>query len=379
MAQGNDSVGGQKIFFRRTYRIDLHSKMAADPRDFSCGNRTRKDNRMIAPTKRCTVPLMFILFAFVLNGLATPGSDHFPLRNTFAMPHVWGQIDHMAFDPVKLRLFVAALSTNAIEVIDTRTANLLRPLAGLNKPQGVLYISELKCLAVSNGGNGTVQFYNGESLKRTCATALGKDADHLRYDPSSRLIYAGFGKGALAVLDAASGKHLRDIILPAHPEAFELEASGQRIFVNIPDSGRIAVVDRKQQMVTATWRVKGMRANVPMALDEHNHRLFIGFRKPAKLVVLDTETGREIALLDCAADADDLYYDAANKRIYLSAGAGEIDSFNQLDADRYLRLPRCKTAPGARTSLLIAKRNVLYVAVPPLGARPAQIREYGIR
>ena len=334
---------------------------------------------MTAQPNHRKFPLFIVLLAVLVIGKNPPVSEQLPLRATIALPQVYGRIDHMAFDPIGQLLFVAALSSGTVEVIDVRTAKRTRALSGLSKPQGVLYVAEFSCLAVSNGGNGTVQFYRGTSFLHTETVTIGNDPDNLRYDATAKQIYVGYGSGALAVLDAATGKRGKDIKLPAHPESFELEIKGTRIFANVPDSGQIAVIDRKRHKVVAVWRVRGMRTNFPMALDERNHRLFVGFRSPAKLVVLDSETGREIAVLDCAGDGDDLFYDAANKRIYLSGGAGEIDVFNQLDADRYLRLPSVPSAPGARTSLLVPERKALYVAVPRQPYRTAQIREYGLR
>ena len=115
-----------------------------------------------------------------------------------------------------------------------------------------------------------------------------------------------------------------------------------------------------------------------MALDDENRRLFIGCRSPARLVVLNSDTGREVASLDCIGDADDIFYDAVNKRLYLSGGSGGIDVFGQTDADHYVHLSRTITARGARTSILVPERKVLYVAVPRLLMRTAQVRAYGI-
>src|SRR5439155_21804030 len=149
-------------------------------------------------------------------------------------------------------------------------------------------------------------------------------ADNLRYDPSAKLLYVGYGKGALAVVDPDHAKKIADIPLDGHPESFQLEQSGQRIFVNVPSAKQVAVVDREKKTVIAKWIINDAQANFPMALDESNHRLFIGCRRPAKLLVLDTDSGKTIASPECCGDADDVYYDAASKRIYLTGGEGCI-------------------------------------------------------
>jgi len=69
-----------------------------------------------------------------------------------------------------------------------------------------------------------------------------------------------------------------------------LERSGPRIFVNVPSAAQVAVIDRESMKVVATWPVTGAASNYPIALDEPNHRLFIGCRRPAKVLVYHTAT-----------------------------------------------------------------------------------------
>ena len=102
----------------------------------------------------------------------------------------------------------------------------------------------------------------------------------------------------------------------------------------------------------AGWTIKDFHSNFPMALDEADHRLFVGTWHPARLAVLDTRSGKVIADLKACGDADDLFCDPTSKRISMSCGAGFIDVFQQKDADHYLEVEKISTASGARTSLL---------------------------
>src|SRR5260370_11281954 len=128
--------------------------------------------------------------------------------------------------------------------------------------------------------------------------------------------------------------------------------------------------------VIATLPVVGAKSNFPMALDEANHRVFIGCRRPAKVLVYDTTVGKEVGSFDIVGDTDDLFYDAARKRLYVSGGEGYIDVFQQEDATRFTRAAHMATAAGARTSLFVPEQNRLYRAVPHRGAPKAEIRGY---
>jgi len=147
----------------------------------------------------------------------------------------------------------------------------------------------------------------------------------------------------------------------------------------LPSADQIAVVDRNALKVIATWPVTSAKANFPMALDEANHRMFVGCRRPAKVLVYDTTTGKEVASFDIVGDTDDLFYDVARKRLYVSGGEGYIDVFQQQDGNRFARLARVATAAGARTSLFVPDQNRLYLAVPHRGSQKAEIRIYEAR
>ena len=113
-----------------------------------------------------------------------------------------------------------------------------------------------------------------------------------------------------------------------------------------------------------------------MALDEADHRVFIGCRLPARLLVFDTEAGKEIAKLDLHGDCDDVFYDPARRQIYASCGEGFIDIFTQTDADHYGLKESIPMVRKARTCFWTGDH--LYLAVPRRGDQAAEIRDYTI-
>ncbi len=115
-----------------------------------------------------------------------------------------------------------------------------------------------------------------------------------------------------------------------------------------------------------------------MALDETNHRLFIGCRSPSKLVVLNTESGNLVASIGISSDTDDIFYDSKRHRIYAICGAGKIDIIEQTSANAYKALAKIDTANGARTGLFVPDRDTIFVAVPHRGSQQAAIRAYQI-
>jgi hypothetical protein len=206
---------------------------------------------------------------------------------------------------------------------------------------------------------------------------LGDDSDNVRYDAAAKRLWVGFGSGALAAVNPADGAVAGIVKLAGHPESFQLERSGPRIFVNVPTADHVAVVDRAAMKVVATWPVAA-RANYPMALDEAGHRLIVGCRRPAKALVFDTTSGKQVAALDIVGDTDDLFYDVARRRLYVSGGEGALDAFQSDDGNRFTRIAHVSTPAGARTSLFVPELHRLFLAVPHRGAQHAEIRVFEV-
>ncbi|HTQ31003.1 MAG TPA: YncE family protein [Opitutaceae bacterium] len=299
------------------------------------------------------------------------------LEQAIPLPGIEGRIDHLSLDAARGRLFVAALGHNSVEVVDLKKGAVAQSITGLAEPQGVLYAPESNRLFVANGDDGTLRVFDGATLARIKTFSLSADADNLRYDAWTGRVYVGCRRGALDIVDAGADRILGDVSLDAHPEAFALETGGPRIFVNVPGAHEIAVVDRTAQKTIAHWPIGLAAANFPLALDETDHRLFVGCRLPARLLVFDTTTGREIAKCDLHGDCDDLFYDVSRRQIYASCGAGFIDVFAQADAGHYALCESVATAPKARTSFFDGDR--IYLAVPKRGDQPAEIRCYRLR
>ena len=318
-------------------------------------------------------------------------SSSFNLIQAIAIPNVNGRIDHMAIDIRGQKLFVAELENNSLDIVDLKAGKRIHSMNNnnnvglLNEPQSIVFIPELNRIFVSNGQDGTVDVFDARSYSLIKKIKLpSDDADNMRYDPGSKLVYVGYGEGALGIINATSYNILGNIALNGHPESFQLEdykqaLSGhkQRIFINVPQSNSIAVVDDIQKsVVSKTWSITNAQNNFPMALDETNHRLFVGTRDPPKLLVFDTNSGKVISALDIANDADDIFYDAAKKRIYISCGEGFINIFQQEDANHYSALAAVPTAQGARTSLFAPELHRFYLAVPHIANQESKILVY---
>jgi hypothetical protein len=302
------------------------------------------------------------------------GAEPLKLAQIIPLPGVKGRFDHFSIDAKGKRLFVAALGNNTVEVLDLVGGKRIHSISGMSKPQGVLFLADRNELLVANGDDGTLKVLDATDFKVKHKLTEMPDVDNVRLDPHTSEAWAGYGDGALARV--LVGVHKGTIKLAGHPESFQLEKQGWRVFVNVPDAKQIAVVDTRKDSVVTTWPMLNFQANFPMALDEPNHRLFVGCRKPARLVILDTEAGKSVTDLAISGDTDDLFYDAIRKRIYIGCGEGFIDVVEQSSGDSYQRVAKIPTAVGARTCFLSLDLDRLYLAVPDRGNQKAEIRLY---
>jgi hypothetical protein len=302
-----------------------------------------------------------------IGGLGSSSALHaegapLSLEASISLGPIKGRIDHLAFDRTRQRLYVAELGNDSVGILDLGARRLMRTVSGFDEPQGIGYEPATDTIYVANAGDGSVRVFRGEDFAALGQIALGDDADNVRIDAAARRVYVGYGGGALAVIDATTRKRLAEISLRGHPESFQLDPAGARIFVNVPDAREIAVVDRETQREVASWSTDNMRSNFPLALDPARNRLVSIFRHPARLAAFDLRTGRSLSGSDVCADSDDVFVDSRRQRIYVICGEGFVDSL-AASADKYTRVGQLATSGGSRTGLFVPELDRLLVAV----------------
>jgi len=221
--------------------------------------------------------LLALAFVSILTGTLVHAGEPLVLESKIPLGDVKGRIDHLAVDAERQRLYVAELGNNSVGVVDLKERTLLRTLHGFREPQGIAYEPSSDTIYVANAGDGSVRLLHGEGLTPAGAIELGEDADNIRIDVRSHRVLVGCGSGALAVIDPGRRQKIADIRLKAHPESFQVEPQGGRVFVNVPDANEIAVLDLATAKQTVTWPTKNLRANFPLAIDAERQQVVVMF------------------------------------------------------------------------------------------------------
>jgi YVTN family beta-propeller protein len=326
--------------------------------------------------KAITILIIASCFHYCFAQTSAP-NQKLELLTSIQLPNVIGRIDHLAFNNKNQTIFVAALGNNSVEVVDLKNRKVIHSIKDLHEPQGIKYIPESNTIFVANGENGECDIYNADTYQLITSIKMpGGDADNVRYDKTAGKIFVGYGDGGIAVIDAKTSKQLADIKLPGHPESFQLSSDSKKLYVNVPDMQMLATIDLDKFTITDKWKIEIAKANFPMALDADNHRLFAGCRNPAKLLVINSESGNIITQIDIDSDTDDVFYDSLSKQIYVSCGGGYVDIIKQNGADKYEVTSRIESRSGARTSLFVPELNQLLVAAPARSGNEAQLMIY---
>ena len=312
---------------------------------------------------------------------ATFGENYLHLTKTISLPGVKGRIDHLDINLKDQIVYIAALDNNTIEVVDLNSEKVVHSIAGLDEPQGIAYIPQTEEILVANGGSGDCYFYNAKTYEKVAATHLKSDADDVRYDSVNQKIYVGYGKGGIAIIDAQSRKQTGDIKLTGHPEGFGVDAKNNLLYVNLPGPDLISVLDLKQLKFIRNISKNYRSGNFPMAMDSSGNTLFIGYRHPGKLVVMNATSGHRVRVNDLTNDSDDLFYDEVTKRIYVSCGGGYtnlgyINIFQFQGGDKYTQIANIPTRNNARTSLLVSQMHFFLLAEPSDRNHEAQLLVY---
>src|SRR5258708_4181917 len=260
-----------------------------------------------------TIAILLLTCGLFVAKMQSQEAAPLKLVQTYKLPaDVKGNFDHFAIDLAGNRLFATPEAYKAVLVFDLKTGNIIHKISGIEKPHAILYRDDLKRLYVTDG-------------------EAGKKVVDIKVDGDTL-------------------------------EAMALDKSSSRLYLNNKAKSQVDVIDREKRTLIASWPVTLAKTNVAMAYDEANHRLFIACRSGG-IVVIDTQSGKELSVLPITKGVDDLVFDAASKRLYASCD-GDVSVYEQNTPDSYKLLGKVPTGPLARTALLVPQINHYFVAVP---------------
>ena len=252
--------------------------------------------------------LLIVAVSFTLSARAF-AQGVWAVEKTF---HIGGEggFDYITVDVKSHRLYVPR-STHTM-VIDADSGKTVGDIIGQKHNHGVAVVPELARGFISDGAGSIVIFdLNSNAVLGTVAAK--EDADGIIYDSSTGLVLVACGDaGVLITLKADADPKTAVIDAPiglgGKPEYLAADGDG-KVYVNLEDKDQVAVVDLKARKVLAHWPVAPGGSPVGLAIDTEKHRLFIGCRKPQKMIVMSTDDGKVVGDLPIAAGVDATRWD----------------------------------------------------------------------
>jgi DNA-binding beta-propeller fold protein YncE len=362
--------------------------------------------------KRFLAILVTLLTAFILKAQGQEAmSQQLPMMHmagilglveTIPLPGD-GYMDHLTVDVKGQRLFVSGEAAKTLITVDLRAGKVIHETKGLSAmPKKPFYLPETDEVwtTLTDSSVAVISGTTYEVVKTVKLSGYGdpnRGADNAAYDAASHLIYAGVevfenfgGSGqhgstdaSIDIVDTKTAKLAGSIKLPGgDPAGIAIEPSGKKLYVTMGDivdgDSHVAVIDLEKRAVVAQWPITGGPVPHTAGLDAAHHRLLVGSRtiahtgniggghqhEPGKLVVIDTETGKVVQVLDSVGGADDLQYDAATGRIYFVGTTGTVAVFKEMDPDHFQLLGKVPTGAISKTGLWVPELKRFYSAVP---------------
>jgi DNA-binding beta-propeller fold protein YncE len=300
---------------------------------------------------------------------------------------VKGKFDHLVVDLQGHRLFTAAMDHKSVEVFDIRTGKLIHSITAIQRPHALLYREDLQRLYVTDADAAELKIFDGKTYQLIKAVKLLGGADAIAYDPATKYLYVVNGGdeikapySLISVVDTTIGQKVGDIRFGSETlEGMVLEKSSPKMYVNNRAKNRVDVIDRNTHQLLASWPVTLGKVNDPVALDEANHRLFVGCRS-GQVVIFDTETGKELQALPIGDWVDEVEFDPATKRIYAACGGtGNVDVYEETDPDHYKSIGKIPSGPWGKNGRLVPELNRYFVPVPQHGNKNAEVLVYSVQ
>ncbi len=338
-----------------------------------------------------SIPLIRpLVLSALLTALALPAQQvsSVKLIHSVDLPGYSGDFDHFAVDYDRNRLLLAAEDHGTLEVFDLKTSAHLRSVAGFGNPHSILVRKGSPTVLITDSEKQGATLRDATTYAMKSAVALAPGSDTSKYDVASNTLYVVTGgkdvnqkTANLEAVNPDSGVVLGKVTFDDnHVEAMAFVESDPRLFINLTQTNKLAVVDRKTLKVLNTWPVTPAKQNAMVAFDPSQHRLYVVCRDPGMVVVMNSDSGAVVTTLPAPLRSDEVQYDANAHRLYVPGGEGYMGIYDTSDPDHLKQVERVVTAPGAKTGLLLPSMHRLFLAVSPGETKAmAKVLTYEVR
>lgn len=319
-----------------------------------------KTNKITHTISRLSLAMFISTSALAQSG--TPAPSEAGPYHVSQIFHVGGQggWDYLTVDPDHKLLYVPR-STHTM-VLDARTGKTVADIPGQKRNHGVALVPSAGRGFITDGNDGSVTVFDLKTYAVLGKVKTEQDSDGVIYDPASGKVLVVCGDPGLLIpitpnLDLATGSADAKVELGGKPEFLAADGEG-KAYINLVDKNQVAVVDTKTMKVLDKWPTAPGGSPVGMSMDVAQRRLFIGCRKPQKLVVMDADNGKVLANFPIGAGVDATKFAGD---IFASCGDGTLTVVRETPPGKFQAIQTVQTPRGARTMGVDPTTDTLYL------------------
>jgi DNA-binding beta-propeller fold protein YncE len=331
--------------------------------------------QIIAVLAAVIVACLTMVFVYLVDPGTPSKSKFMTFEGYIELPKggLFNVLDYLTLNDSSL--FVTSESSGALfkVALDMNHLSLssVSEMPGGGAVHGVALLLDHNVAFITRSEENTVDVFDPNTLQQLGRIPVADDADAIRYDPSTKLIYVANGDAKLATLiDPEKRVTVGTIPLPGKPEFPALDSRSGLLYQNLEDVNSLAAIDLGKRSVVGQWSLAPCKGPSGMAIDSGQRRLFAVCSGNAKLVVFDMETHRVITSMKIGGGPDSVALDQTLHRIYSAGMAGKLTVIQQDGPDAYRVLDEIRTHYGAHTLAVDPVSHKVLVAYASLLAHP---------
>jgi DNA-binding beta-propeller fold protein YncE len=307
-----------------------------------------------------------LVLAAPVGAQDAPGPPGLKVVSRIAGPD--GGWDYASFDPARRRIYVA--HGDRVMAIDADTGAVTADFAQGAHLHAVVPVPGTNLLVTTNGGDASAKVLDATDGKLIASVPTAKDPDGATYDPSSGMVVVVNGdSGLVSLVDPNSAKVVGTITVGSGLEFPAADGRG-KLYVNIEETGEIAVIDIDARKVLARYPMPGCKGPTGLALTADQRLISACANGVAK--ILDAATGRELASLVIGARPDAVLLDGGRGLAYIpSAMTGTLAVIALSGPAANTIIETAPTQRGARTGAVDLKNGKIYLPTADYAAPAA--------
>ena len=314
-----------------------------------------------------------LLLSGAASAQTAPAAAPYHLLHTIPIGGEGGW-DYLSVDPAGERLYLS--HGTQVDVVDLQTRQVIGTISNTPGVHGIEAAPGTGRGYITCGRNNTCVAFDLKTLKPIGEPIpTGPKPDALLYDAFSKRVFLFSNKGGQStVLNATTGAVEGAAELGGDIEAPATDGKGH-IFANVEDKSEVVEFDAKTLAVTHRYPLAPGEEPTGLAFDPRAGRLFSACHNE-KLVVTDSKTGKQVAVLPIGQGVDGAAFDPSTGNVITSNGAaGTLTVIHQDSPTKYRVVATIPTQRGARTLAISPTTHHLFTCTADYGPTPAATTE----